>query len=161
MPSGRRWPCSPFLQRAWVDAEEHSELALTEPELFAHGAGVGPPQRLARRRFLAAQDYAAFLKAGDELLEHFVFRGYSAVSRHFSPWELLQRGDFHLQSTTLASVVDDLFQFLSRRVIDSFLAALRANSRVHRAHENHSTAKIGREGCFAFGLLPPQRWQVC
>jgi hypothetical protein len=68
----------PVLQSAGTDANKSRELTLRETQFFPDDTGVRPSEcRLASGLFFAAKDGAAFLETGDELLEEFVFHGYS------------------------------------------------------------------------------------
>jgi hypothetical protein len=68
----------PVLQRPRADADERSELALAQAQGFPDGAGVGPVKRGFAGGFLfTTQDGTALFEAGGELLEEFVFHGYS------------------------------------------------------------------------------------
>jgi hypothetical protein len=70
----------PILESPRADADEGSELGLTETEFFTNRAGVGPLERRGTGRFLfAAQDGTTFLKAGGKLLEEFFVHGYSVA----------------------------------------------------------------------------------
>ena len=68
----------PILEGAGTDADEGGELVLTEAELLAHGLGIRCLQGGAAGGFVfSAKDGTAFLEAGGELLEEFVFHGNS------------------------------------------------------------------------------------
>lgn len=69
---------SPVLQGAGADADESSRMSLAKSELLANGLGVRYLQGGAARGLLfPAEDGTAFLEAGGEFLEEFVYHGYS------------------------------------------------------------------------------------
>ena len=68
----------PVLQRPWANADECGELALAQAQGLPDSASVGPLKRGLAGGFLSAVQYGtAFFEAGGELLEEFVFHGYS------------------------------------------------------------------------------------
>ena len=68
----------PVLESTGADADKSCELNLAQAEFLTHRFGIGPLQGGAARRFLfPAKDGTAFLEAGGELLEEFVFHGNS------------------------------------------------------------------------------------
>ena len=75
----------PILERAWTDADERGELGLAETEFLADPPCIGRFESGGSRGFLfATQDRAAFLETGGELLEEFVFHGYSVSMMDFN-----------------------------------------------------------------------------
>lgn len=73
----------PILEGSGADADESGELGLSESEFFANLFSIGPLQSGAASGFLfPAKDSTAFLEAGGELLEEFVFHGGLAMSAH-------------------------------------------------------------------------------
>ncbi len=74
----------PILESPRADADERGELGLAKAEFFADTAGVRPFKSGRSCGFLfAVQDRAAFLETGGELLEEFVFHGYSVSMMDF------------------------------------------------------------------------------
>ena len=68
----------PILKGAETDPDEGGELCLGESELVAHGCRVGPVQFvLPACSGFATEDGAAFLEAGDQFFEEFIFHGNS------------------------------------------------------------------------------------
>ena len=68
----------PVLQSARADADERGELGLAKTEFLADPPCIGRFESGRSSCFLfATQNRAAFLEAGSELLEEFVFHGYS------------------------------------------------------------------------------------
>jgi len=68
----------PVLEGAGADADERGKLNLAQVELFTHRFGIGPLLGGATCWFLfPAKNGTAFLEAGGELLEEFVFHGNS------------------------------------------------------------------------------------
>lgn len=68
----------PVLEGAGADADESRKLDLAETEFFADGLRVRPLEAGAASGLLfATKDGTAFLEAGGELLEEFVFHGNS------------------------------------------------------------------------------------
>jgi hypothetical protein len=75
----------PVLQSARADADEHGELSLAETEFLTDSPCIGRFESGRSRGFLfATQDRAAFLETGGELLEEFVFHGYSVSMMDFN-----------------------------------------------------------------------------
>lgn len=68
----------PVLEGAGADADESRKLNLAESEFLTDGLRIGPMEGGAARGFLfSAKNGTAFLQAGGELLEKFVFHGNS------------------------------------------------------------------------------------
>jgi hypothetical protein len=144
----------PVLKGAGTDADEGGKLNLAESEFFTNGIGVRCLEGGAARAFLfSAQDGTAFLEAGGELLEEFVFHGNSVSMMDFEDFELSGREIFLFVFRVGKQEKNDTFRDMP--LVDNAKAAALATTRSRPAELSQPVGTTDEIAAFRIGHERP------